>query len=341
MNIEDYGVTSEVIAEAKKNGLIAGRIISHSRNLYEVVNENGICKASVSGKFGYEIKNIEEFPAVGDFVFIDKLNNTVIHKVFPRKTAFIRETAGKKVEKQVIAVNIDIVFICMSLNNDYNLRRLERYLTISWDSGATPVVVLTKSDLCDDLQSKICEVEKVAIGVDIVAINAISDDGLKNVKKYLTKGKTIALLGSSGAGKSTFINCLLNNNILATNSIRSNDKGRHTTTKRELILLDNGCIVIDTPGMRELGIIDIENGVDKTFEDIIFLSKKCRYRNCTHNNEPFCAVKKAIKDNVLAIERFNSFQKLNKDIAYDTNRLNYLSEKEKKFKEISKINKSR
>lgn len=341
MNIEDYGVTSEIIAEAKKNGLIAGRIISHSRNLYEVVNENGICKASVSGKFRYEIKNIEKFPAVGDFVFIDKSNNTVIHKVFPRKTAFIRKTVGKTIEKQVVVVNIDIVFICMSLNNDYNLRRLERYLTISWDSGATPVVVLTKSDLCDDLQSKICEVEKVAIGVDVVAINAINGDGLKNVKKYLTKGKTIALLGSSGVGKSTFINCLLNNNILTTNSIRNNDKGRHTTTKRELILLDNGCIVIDTPGMRELGIIDVENGIDKTFEDIMFLSKKCRYSNCTHNNEPFCAVKKAIKDNVLAIERFNSFQKLNKNIAYDANRLNYLSEKEKKFKEISKINKSR
>ena len=239
-----------------------------------------------------------------------------------------------------MAANIDTVFLCMSLNNDFNLRRLERYLSVAWDSGAVPVIVLTKADLCDDLEQKQAEVSSIAIGVDVLVTTALERDGYVQILPYITDGKTVAFIGSSGVGKSTLINCLLGEQRLDTNGLRNDDKGRHTTTHRELILLPNGGMVIDTPGMRELGMWDSSSGIDQTFRDIEELSSQCRFKDCSHHNEPGCAVQRALQDGTLSEERWFSYQKLKTENEYAMDSQSYLAGKEKKFKEIAKINKS-
>jgi ribosome biogenesis GTPase len=235
--------------------------------------------------------------------------------VLTRKSVFVRKVAGTTSETQVIAANIDTVFICMSLNNDFNLRRLERYLSIAWDSGATPVVVLTKADLCEDIGARLKDIAPLTLGVDVLVTTSMSGDGHLSLQSYLSSGRTVAFIGSSGVGKSTLINRLLGENVLATNEIRNDDKGRHTTTRRELVVLPEGGAVIDTPGMRELGIINAD--LAKTFADIDELASKCRFRDCTHGSEPHCAVQKAISDGILPAERLESYNKLKKEARYD------------------------
>ena len=203
----------------------------------------------------------------------------------------------------------------MSLNNDFNLRRLERYLSIAWDSGAVPVIVLTKSDLCKEIEERLNEIASIAIGVEVHVTTSTSDEGYQSLKRYLSNGKTVAFIGSSGVGKSTLINALLGQSVLDTREIRSDDKGRHTTTRRELIMLPNSGVVIDTPGMRELGIITAD--LTKSFADIDQLASQCRFNDCTHKNEPNCAVQKAIKDGSLSFERLESYWKLKKETKYE------------------------
>ncbi len=227
----------------------------------------------------------------------------------------MRKTAGAASDTQIVAANIDTVFICMSLNNDFNLRRLERYLSIAWDSGAVPVVVLTKSDLCEDIESRLKDTLSMAIGADVLVTTSTSDDGYLSVKGYISSGRTVAFIGSSGVGKSTLINRLVGKNVLDTNELRNDDKGRHTTTRRQLIVLPEGGAVIDTPGMRELGIISAD--LSKSFADIDRLASKCRFGDCTHKSEPGCAVKKAIQDGILLAERLESYNKLKKETKYD------------------------
>lgn len=300
-------------------GLYVGRVISQYKKQYKVATENGEMIAEVCGKFRHDVKTSSEYPAVGDFVMIDRDNDTggnaIIHSVLTRKSAFIRKAAGTSHDEQVVATNIDTVFICMSLNNDFNLRRVERYLGIAWDSGAVPVIVLTKADLCDDLPQKQAELNMVAFGVDVLVTSCISEDGFLSVKNYLGSGKTVAFIGSSGVGKTTLINKLTGENNLKTNETRNDDKGRHTTTRRELIILPDGGVVIDTPGMRELGIDKAD--LSRTFVDIEQLSIKCRFNDCTHSSEPGCAVQKAIKDGLLSVDRLSSFLKLKKEARYD------------------------
>lgn len=257
-----------------------------------------------------------DFPAVGDFVMaggIGKGTQAVIHQVLPRKSVFMRKAAGSDRKEQLVATNIDIVFLCMALNQDFNVRRLERYLSIAWDSGAKPVVVLTKSDICEDIEEKL---------------------------PYLSAGTTAAFLGSSGVGKSTLVNRLLGEERLATGDIRNDDKGRHTTTHRELLFLPDGGMVIDTPGMRELGMWDAKSGIDRTFSDIEELALQCRFRDCTHTVESGCAVQKALKNGTLSKERMQSYQKLKTENDYMEHAKSYLEVKEKKFKEIAKYNKN-
>ena len=317
------------------------RIILQEKGQYYIISSQGEQAAVVSGKYQFDAVSPSDYPAVGDYVMADLNdgNTAVIHHLLPRFSSFLRKAAGTARQEQVAAANVDTLFLCMSLNNDFNLRRLERYLSVAWDSGSKPVIVLTKADLCENVSEKLSEVESVAFGVDILVTTAINTDGYEKLLSYVNPGQTVAFIGSSGVGKSTLINRLLGEDILATNGLRNDDKGSHTTTHRELIFLQSGAMVIDTPGMRELGMWDSAGGVEQTFSDIEELAKHCRFSNCTHQAEPGCAIRAALESGELSEERFNSYQKLMQENAYATDSEGYLASKEKKFKEISKINK--
>ncbi len=316
-NLKKYGLTSFFEQQAALySGLELARVSEQHRDLYKVITQNGEKKATVSGKYIYNAVNSTDFPTVGDWVMVDiNDQNAIIHHVLKRKSAFMRKAAGTEISlQQIVAANIDIVFICMSLNSDFNLRRLERYMTATWDSMAIPVVVLTKADLCEDINTKLAEVDQVSIGADVVVCSALNGYGYNEVLAHINAGQTIAFIGSSGVGKSTLINKLMGEDILDTNEIRNDGKGRHTTTHRQLLLLPSGAIVIDTPGMRELQLSS--GDINKTFEDIEALSIGCKYRDCTHNTEPGCTVKEAIENGNLSIERFESYRKLQKEMNY-------------------------
>ena len=315
INMKDYGLSDRFLNESKMYSLNVGRIISQDKGAYKAVTENGEFKAQVSGKFRYNAINVSDYPAAGDFVMLDENNgNAVIHHILNRKSAFIRKAAGTSHDDQVVAANVDTVFICISLNKDFNLRRLERYISIGWDSGAIPVVVLTKSDLCDNIESILTDLNDVALGLDIMITSSLAND-YENIKKYIKYGHTVAFIGSSGVGKTTLINKLLGEEIYETKETRNDDRGRHTTSKRELILLPDGGIVIDTPGMRELGIESAD--FSKAFADIDDLSKLCKFNDCTHTKEPGCAVKRAVEDGSLTKERLDNYFKLKKEANYD------------------------
>ncbi len=334
-DMKNYGLSERFINESGLyENLTIGRIISQDKGMYRAVTENGEKKAQVSGKFRYNAVSSSDYPAVGDFVMLDENEdgNAIIHHVLTRKSVFIRKAAGTSNESQIVASNIDTVFICMSLNNDFNLRRLERYIGVTWDSGATPVVVLTKSDLCGNLEQMLAELETVALSVDIIVTSSFKEDGYLSVKKYIDNGKTVAFIGSSGVGKTTLINKLAGENLFETQEIRNDDRGRHTTTKRELIVLPEGGIVIDTPGMRELGIESTD--LSKAFSDINELSGQCRFSDCTHTKEPGCAVREAIESGLLPEERLSSYLKLKKEAGYDG--LNFRQIESKKINEMFK-----
>lgn len=321
IDLKDYGLTARFAQEATLyDGLYLARVTEQHRDLYKVVCEGGELYATVTGRLAYNAGNSADFPAVGDWVMIDRTDdeagNAVIHHILQRKSVFERKAAGTSRDIQIVAANIDMVFICMSLNADFNLRRLERYLSIGWNSAATPVIVLTKADLCRDLDWYLAEVATVSVGTDVVVCSSMDDDGWEGIRSYLAAGKTYAFIGSSGVGKSTLINRLLGQDILATNEIRADDdKGRHTTTYRQLILLPQGGVVIDTPGMREL---HLDSGdLSRSFEDIEDLASACRYRDCSHGSEPGCAVRQAIEKGELPAERFENYLKLQKELGYD------------------------
>ncbi|ABO49289.1 ribosome small subunit-dependent GTPase A [Desulforamulus reducens MI-1] len=313
------GLTDRFKQEATMfEGLYLARVSIQHKDLYKVVTEKGEIQAEISGKMAFLARDNADYPVVGDWVMVDRMDdsggNAIIHHILRRKSVFERRAAGTSNQRQLIAANIDTLFICMSLNNNFNLRRLERYLSIAWDSMATPVIVLTKSDLCDDIAVKLSEVYSVAIGVDVLVTTSMSDDGYTALNKYIEKGKTTAFLGSSGVGKSTLINRLLGEEILVTKEIGEDDKGRHTTTHRQLIALPNGGVVIDTPGMRELQIEHAN--LSKSFADIEDLAQNCRFNDCNHQNEPGCAVKEAIEKGFLSAERLGSYRKLQTEMKY-------------------------
>lgn len=319
IDLNNLGFTERFREEAKKyQGLYIGRVSSQAKDLYQVIMEEGELTAEVSGKFRHLASTLSDYPVVGDFVLVDRTDNSngngIIHHVLTRKSCFARKAAGSN-DLQVVAANIDQVFICMALNNDFNPRRLERYLSIAWDSGAIPVVVLTKADLCPDIEAKVDALSPLTVGVDLLITTSMSSDGYAAVQSRIVNGRTVAFIGSSGVGKSTLINRLLGEERLATHEIRDDDKGRHTTTRRELIVLPCGGVVIDTPGMRELGIISAD--LSKSFADIDELAVNCRFRDCTHGSEPGCAVQQAIKDGFLSVERLASFKKLQKEAKYN------------------------
>lgn len=322
MDLKQYGWNEfyeKKYIEIGYNNEPVGRITAVYNDIYEVITKEGEINAKLKGKAYKVLKENCTKPAVGDWVILQTAeNNRFIVDILPRKSKLSRKTAGNEFSEQVIAANIDTIFIVTSLNNDFNLRRLERYITTAWDSGATPVIVLSKADLCDNVEDKIKEVNDIAPGINIYSISAVNEQGIKNLTSYIKEGHTIALIGSSGVGKSTLVNTLAKEELLKVSDIREGDgRGKHTTTYRQLVLLREGGMIIDTPGMRELALLDSRNGIMYTFSDIIELSKLCKFNDCRHKSEPGCAVKKAISEGIITEERLESFNKLSKEIEFN------------------------
>ncbi|MDR7865770.1 MAG: ribosome small subunit-dependent GTPase A [Sporomusaceae bacterium] len=321
INLAHYGLSPRFSQEATMyEGLHIARVAEQHRDLYKVIGEHGEYAAAVAGKLAHNAADGADFPAVGDWVMTDRADDSagtaIIHHILTRSSLLARKAAGTAAATQLIAANLDTVFICMALNADFNLRRLERYLTVALDSMATPVIVLTKADLCDDLAARLAEVAAVSVGADVVVCSGIGGGGYREILPYIAEGKTIAFIGSSGVGKSTLINRLLGHERLVTREIRAADgHGRHTTTHRQLLPLPGGGIVIDTPGMREL---QLDGGdLAKSFADIAALAAGCRYKDCSHRGEPGCEVRRAIEDGSLPEERFLSYEKLSREIGYE------------------------
>ncbi|WP_270182573.1 ribosome small subunit-dependent GTPase A [Alkalihalobacillus sp. CinArs1] len=308
-----------MLNEKRVEGREPVRVIEEHRGSYEVSNGDTVFRADLSGKYRYEAAQRDDLPAVGDWVMATLLleeKRAIIHDLIPRKTKFSRKAAGNTTDEQIVAANIDTVFLVNALNQDFNLARIERYLVMAWESGANPVIVLSKSDLCDDADTKADSVEGIAIGVPVHIVSSSTGEGLEALEPYVSDGKTVALLGSSGAGKSTLINKLYGSDIQLVQGIRDDDgKGRHTTTSRELIVLETGGILIDTPGMRELQLWDASS-MTNSFQDIEALSENCFFRDCTHTGEPKCAVLSAIEEGSLEQRRFDNYKKFERELAY-------------------------
>ncbi|HOQ06389.1 MAG TPA: ribosome small subunit-dependent GTPase A [Clostridiales bacterium] len=336
MNLTDYGFTPAMMPE-NESGTPA-RVISVYRERYELVCEHGpvygVLKPAV-----YFHNGAESIPAVGDFVLINynPYGDSQITKTLERKSFFSRRDPTPGRGEQAVAANFDYVFIMQSLNDDFNIRRLERYVTLAWQSGGIPVVILNKADLAGDCSDKVRAAEKVARNAAVYAISVKTGYGFDALSEYLKPRKTIVLLGSSGVGKSSFVNALAGRDIMAVNEIREADsKGRHTTTHRQLIMLDSGAMVIDTPGMRELGMWDVSKGLGEAFDDVERWLGRCKFSDCRHQTEPGCAVREAIMSGELPRGRWESYLKLKQEARYADDKAGYLQEKKRWEKNISK-----
>lgn len=342
MNLQELGWQEFFENQVENSEFSIGRIVLEHKHMYRVVNEDGEWLGELSGKFIYQATRKLDFPAVGDWVLMKTIpdeKKAIIQGILDRKSQFVRQAAGSKVEEQVVASNVDYIFIVNALNNDFNIRRIERYLLLAYESGANPVIVLTKKDLCDDVESKIDDVDSVAFGVPVFAVSNTTGDGIDEVKALISSGVTVALLGSSGVGKSTLLNSLMETEVQKTSGIREDDsKGRHTTTHRELFKIPSGGLVIDTPGMREIQLWDGSQSIDTTFSDIDLLSESCRFSDCTHQSEPGCSVRSAIEEGTLTNERFQSYLKLQREIDFQARKMDpVLARNEKeKWKKFSK-----
>ena len=310
MNISDYGI----VPNTENLPGIPARVTAVHKERYEIVCAHGITYARLKTKEYYI--DTQDFPTAGDFVMVNYIDNgdSQIVATLPRRIFFSRREPGPIPRVQAVAANFDYVFIMQSLNLDFNPKRLERYLTLAWQSGATPVILLTKADLVEDYWDYLTRVERIATGVNIHVVSAHTGAGLPRLNAYLQPGMTVVFLGSSGVGKSSLVNALAGEEIMAVNAIREDDsKGRHTTTHRQLIRLQSGVMIIDTPGMRELGMWDISEGLGDAFADVERFLGKCRFSDCKHEREPGCAVKAAIAAGELDIRRWESYQKLSEE----------------------------
>ncbi|HET7658676.1 MAG TPA: ribosome small subunit-dependent GTPase A [Bacillales bacterium] len=338
MDLKRLGWTldlEDAFSSYKKEGFTIGRVALEHKGMYRIFTENGDLLAEITGHFRFNAFEREDYPAVGDWVVIKELDEekAMIHAVMPRKSKFSRQVAGRETAEQIVAANVDTVFLVNALNRDFNPRRLERYLSIAWESGASPVIILSKADLCEDVTDKVAQTEAVAFGVPIHVVSAATNDGFEVLKGYFAKNETVALLGSSGVGKSTLINRLYGQEVQTVKEIREgDDRGRHTTTHREMVLLPEGGIVIDTPGMRELQLWDTDEGLGYSFSDVEELAAECKFRDCKHEGEPGCAVQVAIESGELEQSRFENYLKLQKEMAFLERKTNKRLQKEEREK---------
>ncbi len=329
-------------SEARRPDCNVARVTAVNRDSYLVRNEKGEVFAEPAGSFVYSVESSMDLPAVGDWVLVQYYNDdtfAIIHGLLPRKTFLRRKTPGKKIDYQMIAANIDCALIVQACDFDFNLRRLERYLVMTNEGRIEPVLLLTKSDLVssEKLEQRIAEVRQADIKCTILPLSNVTGSGVDQVEQLLEPGKTYCLVGSSGVGKTTLLNHLLGSDLLETNTVRAQDgKGRHTTTRRQLIVVPRGAMIIDTPGMRELGNIGVNSGLEESFADIGSLSKSCRFANCTHTQEAGCALLTAVENGTLRRDRYESFLKLLKESEY--NELSYVEKrrKDKKFGQFIK-----
>ncbi len=319
------------IGELHAEGRNIARISAVDRGGYLIRNEAGEVPAELAGKLSWQIDNSVDLPCVGDWVTVEYYNHNseaIIHGVFPRKTFLRRKTAGDRVDYQMIAANIDTAFLVQSCHFDFNPRRLDRYLVMAAEGHVEPIVILTKTDLItgDELEEKIALVRSVT-QAHVLALSNKSGDGLEPFQQTLRPGRTYCLLGSSGVGKTTLINRLLGREALSTRAVSGTGEGTHTTSRRQLVVLAEGAMLIDTPGMRELGLLGAGEGIGIGFEDLVRLAANCRYADCSHENEPGCAVRAAIESGELSSDRYASYLKLKKETEYHD--MSYLDKRKK------------
>lgn len=322
MNLEELGWKNQLASQFEQfePGLIPGRVAVEHRSLYKVLTADGELSAELTGRMRHRAAGGDDLPVVGDWVALEKVEGgerARIHHLLPRWSRFSRKAAGETTEEQLIAANIDTIFIVTGLDDNFNLRRIERYLILSWESGARPVVILNKADLCDTLEDHIAETESIALGVPVLAISAQQSETREALAPYIGRGETVALLGSSGVGKSTLANLLAGADLQKTQQVSDKvGKGQHTTTHRELIPLPSGGMIIDSPGMRELGLWSAPDGLHETFEDVEALFALCRFRDCAHDGDPGCALDQAIADGTIDGDRVRSYMKLQRELAW-------------------------
>jgi len=354
MKLEHFGYNNSIEKLRIQHNLLdfgIGRIIAEHKERYMVKMENGEFEAEITGNLRYTANSREDFPAVGDWVAISEYDDhkVLIHAILPRKTIIKRQAVGKKGENQIIATNIDFAFIVQAVDRDFNINRIERYLTICNVSNVQPIIILNKIDLISEtaLTDLISEVQERVKHVPLIAISNTSQKGIETVKGYIVKGKTYCLLGSSGVGKSSLLNNLSGKQLMKTNTIStSTNKGRHVTTHRELIVLENGGIIIDNPGIREVGITDSVGGLEKTFEEIVELSKNCKFKDCTHTIEMDCAVLSAVESGKVDKLFYENYLKMKREkehfestVAEKRKKDKNFGKMVKQFKNLRKLNK--